>query len=230
MIGIFTFIVCLFISLGVSSPMEIDNSCKLISKLEFIQKPVVIDTLTQVEDTVLLQYMTVKQFKDILGKHESANTYNITNRWGFMGKYQFSPYMVNRFSKIEYAGPNMELVKARIFLRNPEIQERAMTRVCKHYIWYIYKYGYTKYINQEIGGIVVTMESLMLGCHFSPAFLHAWLTSKGTINYKDALGTSIRDYMKKFESKGILEPKLTLVCHEASQGSDISTTSKGIKL
>ncbi len=192
----------LLITIGVSSPnIGVEFQCKVVEKCKIVQNFTLIDSTTAINDSVLIQYLTIKQFKDTLGKYESWNTYNITNKWGFKGKYQFSNYMIGRFAH----------VKPSYFLRNGNVQERAMDRVCAFYIDYIYKYGYDKYINTEIDGVTVTMESLMLGCHFSPLYLMWWLESNGQLNPRDA-NITIKDYMKRFENKGNIIVYKELIC------------------
>ena len=166
-------------------------SCHIVTDSLVTRNKLNIDSTMDIEDDLLIQYMTIKEFKDTLAYHESRGDYKIVNHWGYKGRYQFSNYMIKRFAK----------VGSKTFLYNPRIQEEAMDRVCKHYVHYIYQYQYDKYINKEIDGVLVTMEGLMLGVHFSPLYLMWWLESNGKINARDA-NISIRDYMKKFENRG----------------------------
>lgn len=160
------------------------------------------DSIRRVDENLLLQYMTISQFKDVLGYHESRGIYNITNRYGFKGKYQFSNYMIRRFAKVTPA----------TFLHNPWIQEKAMRDVCAYYIWYLHKYGYTKYVNKEIDGVTVTMEGLMLGMHYCPLWLKWWLESDGAINRSDG-NITIRNYIQRFENKGTVVASRILYCY-----------------
>jgi hypothetical protein len=185
-------ILMFFLAIGITSPSPVNKfSCKIVEKKRLETKKLHIDTTMAINDSLLIQYLTIKQFKDTLGKYESWNTYNITNKWGFKGKYQFSDYMIRRFAN----------VKPSYFLRNAQIQEKSMDKVCKFYVGYIYRYNYTKYINTEVDGVTVTMEALMLGCHFSPLYLMWWLESNGQLNPRDA-NITIKEYMKRFENKG----------------------------
>ncbi len=145
----------------------------------------------KIDDRMRLQYMTVKDFKETLAFHESRGDYKIINRWGFRGAYQFSPFMIRKFGNTT---PSK-------FLSTPTIQERAMSLACAFYIKYIYDYGYDKYIGKEIGGVTITLESLMLGLHFSPSYLKEWVESNGQMNRRDA-NISVGAYMKKFENRG----------------------------
>jgi|SRR6478609_1087622 len=191
-----------FLAIGMTSPSPITTfSCKIVEKTRLETKKLHIDSTMAINDSLLIQYLTIKQFKDTLGKYESWNTYNITNKWGFRGKYQFSPYMIKRFAHC----------KPHSFLHNAQIQEKAMDDVCEFYVDYIYKYNYIQYIGKEIDGVIVTMEGLMLGCHFSPLYLMWWLESNGNTNMRDA-NISIRDYIKRFENKGKIVKYNELIC------------------
>lgn len=161
-----------------------------------------VNLINNFSDTVRLQYLTVKEFKNKLGYYESRGRYNITNRIGMKGKYQFSPYMIKRFGK----------VKPKDFLLRPKIQEQAMSDACRYYLDYIYKKEYNKYIGEEIDGVVITLEGLMLGMHFCPSYLNSWLKSDGDINIGDG-DITIRDYMKKFENRGIVTTSRVVYCN-----------------
>lgn len=170
----------------------VDHNCFVLSK-----KICVVRTLNQellrkekvLDDSVRLHYMTVLEFKEILGKYESNGVYNITNKFGFKGKYQFSDYLINKVAKVTPS----------TFLQSPEIQEETMTLIIKVYIDYLYSTDYLKYINKKVGTNVLTLESLLLGCHFSPTYLSYYINSNGKINKDDGYIT-IGDYMKRFEN------------------------------
>lgn len=187
-------------SIGITENAS-DNWCTIKADTVLLQRPINLNRAMDIEDSVLIQYLTIKQFKDTLGKYESWNTYNIENIYGFKGKYQFSNWMILRF-----AG-----VTPKKFLSTPNIQEEAMHRVCKHYVKYIYRYGYDEYVGKEIDGVVLTMEGLMLGLHFSPTFLMHWLESNGKINEGDC-NITIRDYIKRFECRGVVVTTKYLEC------------------
>lgn len=191
----------LLITIGAHTGITIiSNSCYYEDIEIIVHKS--LNNVISIQDTVRLQYLTVKEFKDKLGYYESRNRYNITNRIGMKGKYQFSPYMIKRFGKI----------KPKDFLLNPKIQEQAMSDACKYYIDYIYKKRYNKYIGEEIDGVVITLEGLMLGMHFCPSYLNSWLKSNGNINIGDG-DITIRDYMKKFENRGIVTTNRVIYCN-----------------
>jgi len=128
-----------------------------------------------------------QEFKSTLGYFESRGDYSVVNSWGFKGKYQFSDYMIGKFAKVP---PN-------VFLASPAIQEQAMTAVIRHYISYVKRAGYTRFIGRYIGGTKITMATLLVGCHFSPSYLHRWLHSNGRENSDDGY-ISIGAYLSRF--------------------------------
>lgn len=178
------------------------KNCDFIKTESFLIRNLSIDSIDMIHEGTLIQYMTVSEFKKVLGRWESGGIYQIENKYGFKGKYQFSNYMIGRFA---YVSPDD-------FLRYDLIQEQAMTRVIMHYTWYLQRYGYTKYINKKIGGTVVTMEGLMLGMHFSPSYLRDWLETDGRTNKSDGYIT-IGAYIKRFENKGIVVTSSVLYCN-----------------
>jgi hypothetical protein len=170
----------------------VDNNCFLVSKKICVVKTLNVELLSQekvLHDSVRLHYMTVLEFKEILGKYESNCNYAVTNQFGFKGKYQFSDYLINKI-----AGVTPEQ-----FLNSPEIQEETMTLIIDLYIDYLSNANYIKYINTKIGNNLITLESLLLGCHFSPTYLSYYINSNGRINKDDGYIT-IGDYMKRFEN------------------------------
>jgi len=199
--------VCLIILVLVSVNIEIGKasnktSCiifrKVIKKLELNPS----FRTKKLTDSTRIQYLTVKEFLDKLGRYESLGNYKAINpKTRFKGKYQFSPYMIKRF-----AG-----VSQQTYLNSPGIQEIAMRKTIAHYRTYILLMGYDKYINKEISGVTITMEGLLLGVHFCPQYLKWWLTSNGKINKDDGL-TNIRDYIAKFEKKGVATIQLDTIC------------------
>jgi len=196
------FLIGLLLSLETSfGDSNINQDCKIEERVRRVFRTVSIDTNSVITDTTKVQYMTIKEFKDRLGLHESRSTYNIINKYGFRGKYQFSPYMIRTFAKCSY----------RSYLLTPSIQEKAMDGAIAYYTWYIYHNNYNQYIGKEINGVEVTMETLLLGVHFSPTYLHKWLRSSGKDDGTD-IHISIGNYMKKFEVRE--EEKYTiLVCN-----------------
>ena len=143
---------------------------------------------------VTLQQQTVKTkktdlvvFLDTLGFKESTNDYTRVNKWGHLGKYQFS--------KKTLRGLGYKVTPQQ-FLDNPELQEQAVRdllienkRIMRKFI--------TKYEGIIINGITITESGILAATHLvGPRAVKRYLNSNGKRIKKDALGTSIEDYMK----------------------------------
>lgn len=124
-----------------------------------------------------------------LGFKESNNDYTKVNKWGYMGKYQFS--------KRTLRGLGYK-VKPKVFLNNPQLQEQAMMdllidnkKVMRNQI--------SKYVGKTINGVLITESGLLASTHLvGPRAVKRYLRSNGKRIKKDALGTSVEDYMKNF--------------------------------
>ena len=67
-----------------------------------------------------LRLKTHNGFLHVVGHSESSNRYNVVNRLGYMGRYQFS------YTTLKALGYN---ITRKEFLNNPDIQEEAMDRL-----------------------------------------------------------------------------------------------------
>jgi len=60
-------------------------------------------------------------------------------------------------------------------------------------------HNYECYIGDTIRGVVVTKSGMIAASHLGGAkSLKLYLLSDGRVNKADVLGTSVRDYLKKF--------------------------------
>jgi hypothetical protein len=55
-------------------------------------------------------------FLDAIGMRESSNRYDVVNKWGYMGKYQFGKELLNHWVRCN----------KKEFLNSPILQEKAM--------------------------------------------------------------------------------------------------------
>lgn len=139
--------------------------------------------------TVVIQKTGLELFLNSLGKYESNNDYTKVNKWGYLGKYQFS--------KRTLRGLGYK-VKPEVFLNNPQLQEQAVIdllidnkRVMKKHI--------IKYTGKTINNIKITESGILAATHLvGPRAVKRYLKSNGRRIKKDALGTSVEDYMKTF--------------------------------
>ena len=137
--------------------------------------------------TVVIQKTGLELFLYSLGEYESNNDYTKVNKWGYLGKYQFS--------KRTLRGLGYK-VKPEVFLNNPQLQEQAVMdllidnkRVMKKHI--------IEYTGKTINNIKITESGILAATHLvGPRAVKRYLNSNGKRIKKDALGTSIEDYMR----------------------------------
>jgi hypothetical protein len=143
-------------------------------------------------DTVCLQYLTVKEFKNKLALIETANLkepYQAVNQFGYSGKYQLSRDYIQKYSRTTYEN----------FLRSSWIQERTMNRLIAHYLNAIYQRGWDAYIGKCINGVTITLEGLLAGYHQHPAALKAFLTSNGKYDFEDGNYFPVSSFIKHYD-------------------------------
>ncbi|WP_299620178.1 peptidoglycan-binding protein LysM [uncultured Tenacibaculum sp.] len=127
-------------------------------------------------------------FKEALGFKESQGRYYIVNSHGYLGKYQFGKGTLRRF----------KIYNSQKFLKNPELQERAFTALCQVNKW-ILRRDISRFVGKKINGIRITESGIIASAHLAgPGNVKKFLRSYGNYQFKDAFGTSIESYMKKF--------------------------------
>ena len=118
---------------------------------------------------------------------ESSNKHNIVSKYGYLGKYQFS------LRTLRGIGYN---VSKKEFLENPIIQDEAMVDLLKYNKSVLQRY-IDKWDGRIYNGIKITESGILAAAHLTGASSVKRYFKYG-INRKDALGTSIKDYMIKF--------------------------------
>jgi hypothetical protein len=140
----------------------------------------------------------LEKFLKHIAYRESNNTRNIVNKFGMMGKYQFSPNTVR--------GLGFKVTKKE-FLQNEELQDSVMVaymRQNNRELNSIIK----KYDGKVVKGVQVTRSGILAAAHLggSQSVVNYFSTDDWT-GLTDANGTSIREYMKTF-SKYKLQNKI----------------------
>ena len=127
-------------------------------------------------------------FREAVGFKESRSRYHIVNKYGYMGKYQFGKSTLKR----------LKIYNVENFLKNPEQQERAFKALCslnKHILRRDIKWS----VGKKINGVVITESGILAAAHLSGAGnVKKYLRSNGGVDFNDAFGTSMQNYMKKF--------------------------------
>lgn len=127
-------------------------------------------------------------FKEALAFKESQGKYYVINKHGYLGKYQFGKGTLRRF----------KIYDSQKFLKNPELQERAFTALCKVNKW-ILRRDISRFVGKKINGITITESGILASAHLAgPGNVKKFLRTYGKYQFNDAFGTSIESYMKKF--------------------------------
>ena len=141
-------------------------------------------------EPVLIEIIETDQTEDFLnavGFKESGNRYDIVNKFGYMGRYQFGR---GTLKGLGYKVTQEE------FLNSPEIQERAMMDLLKHNKKKLQKY-IDKYEGQTIHGIYITESGVLAAAHLGGQGNVKKFFRRGK-KVKDGFGTGITTYMEKF--------------------------------
>ena len=147
-------------------------------------------------ESIILQEQYHQQqldsFLTAVGFRESGNRYHITNKWGYMGKYQFG--------KSTLKGLGFKVTKKE-FLSNPQLQEEAMMALLLHN-----KEKLQKYIDifdgQTINGMLITESGILAAAHLGGQGSVKRYFKNGKV-FRDGNGTKITSYMKKFSGYDI---------------------------
>jgi len=128
-----------------------------------------------------------EMFLTAIGHRESSNRYDVVNKWGYMGKYQFGSSTLKTL-KIK--------VSRSEFLRDTLLQEEAMLKLLLHNKKRLQKY-IDRYEGQVINGILVTESGLLAAAHLGgQGSVRKWFRN-GKVR-KDGNGIKITTYMKRF--------------------------------
>lgn len=154
---------------------------------------------------------TMQDFLTDLGARESGGRYNIINRYGYAGKYQMGEMALvdagyyrksngkynNDWTGIFTGKDGVKSISD--FLNNPQAQENAQIIYKKKQWGYLKAVGADKYVGKVINGYTITQSGLLAGAHLKGAgSVIKYLKSNGKIAEKDAFGTSVETYLKKF--------------------------------
>lgn len=127
-------------------------------------------------------------FKEALAFKESRGNYNSVNTFGYLGKYQFGKGTLKRFKIYDTAE----------FLKNPELQEDAFLALCSVNKWILQR-DIKRFVGKRINGTEITESGILAAAHLAGAGnVKTYLRSYGQVTFKDAYGSSIKHYIKKF--------------------------------
>ncbi len=127
-------------------------------------------------------------FKENIAYKESQGQYDLVNRYGFMGKYQFG---VSALRAIGISNTGS-------FLRNPELQEKAFSALLAKNKWELRR-EISNFEGKVIGGVRITESGILAAAHLVGAgSVKKYFRSKGRLSVKDGFGTSMKSYLRKY--------------------------------
>lgn len=131
---------------------------------------------------------TFTGFKQMLSFKESQGKYNKVNDLGYMGKYQFGIETMK----------SIGIVDSMKFMSHPKLQEKAFKALLSKNKWEL-RHELNQYVGKEIKGVVITESGILAAAHLGGVgSVKRFFKSNGSRVKKDAFGTSILTYMKKF--------------------------------
>ena len=134
----------------------------------------------------------LQNFLDAIGFRESSNRYDIVNRWGYMGKYQFG--------RSTLKGLGFKVTKQE-FLNDPQLQEEAMMALLLHNKEKLQLYIDT-FDGKTINGMLITESGILAAAHLGGQGSVKRYFKKGKV-FRDGNGTKITSYMNKFSGYDI---------------------------
>ena len=192
---IFTLIVSL-LSVGmIDSAMNSEFKASEITLQELQeQKKIQELELKKLEEERIQQYHDdeLQRFLSDIGFRESGNRYDITNKWGYMGRYQFG--------KSTLKGLGFDVSKNE-FLSNPQLQDSAMMALLNHNKEKLQKY-IDLFDGETIDGMYISESGILAAAHLGGQGSVKRYFGNGKV-FRDGNGTKITSYMNKFSGYDI---------------------------
>ena len=182
-------IVVALLSFGMSDSKEKGQNLPTIEQLEEerkLREIAIRDSINQYHNDELDRYL------DAIGFRESGNRYDVTNTFGYMGKYQFGK------ATLKGLGYN---VSRKEFLNNPDLQEEAMLSLLNHNKEKLQQY-IDIYDGKTINGIYITESGILAAAHLGGQGSVRRYFKNGKV-FKDGYGTKITSYMSDFSGYDI---------------------------
>ncbi|NSW94322.1 MAG: hypothetical protein HPY62_06395 [Bacteroidales bacterium] len=129
-----------------------------------------------------------------LGYRESANNWLCINLIGCFGEWQFAEGTLHTLG---FRQVTLKKFKKDPYIFPPELQRLALESLIRANLSLIG--NYEDYVGDTIMGVVVTKSGIIAAAHLGGyRSVQKFLASRGKINKKDVLGTSVFNYMKRF--------------------------------
>lgn len=146
------------------------------------------------------------KFKHKMGILESGGRYDIVNRLGYIGKYQFSRRTLRRLIRKGYLEADKEEIKN--FRNDPDLQERAMDALITANLSTLRNYKLAKYVGTDVNGVKITLEGMLAASHLLGPYAVKHYVTTGSLETiyvngvkvakQDANGTCITTYLRHF--------------------------------
>ena len=193
---IFSVIISL-LSFGVIDSAALKNAESESNEIDLVDilKEKELEKQCLIESIILQEKYHQQQLDSFLtavGFRESGNRYHITNKWGYMGKYQFG--------KSTLKGLGFKVTKKE-FLSNPQLQEEAMMALLLHNKEKLQLYIDT-FDGKTINGMLITESGILAAAHLGGQGSVKRFFKNGRV-FRDGNGTKITSYMKKFSGYDI---------------------------
>lgn len=140
---------------------------------------------------ILSEPSETEKFMSHMARRESNNNHRVVNRFGMMGRYQFSPNTVRVLGF---------KVDKNTFLSNPHLQDSVMLAYMRANGRELYDI-ISRYEGRRYRGVMVTRAGVLAGAHLcGSGNVRRFFTDPEHIGCIDANGTSITHYMTEFNS------------------------------
>ena len=192
---IFTLIVSLLSFGMIDSAMKSEFKASEITLQELEEQRKIQELeLKKLEEQRIQQYHEdeLQRFLTDIGFRESGNRYDITNKWGYMGRYQFG--------KSTLKGLGFEVSKNE-FLSNPQLQDSAMMALLNHNKEKLQKY-IDLFDGETIDGMYISESGILAAAHLGGQGSVKRYFRNGKV-FRDGNGTKITSYMNKFSGYDI---------------------------
>ena len=144
------------------------------------------------QDYEFINYIELERsligFKEALAFKESRGRYQVVNSLGYLGKYQFAA------TTLSLIGVN----NTNTFITSAALQEKAFVAYTSRNKW-ILRRDIKRFVGTTINNVLVTESGILAAAHLAGAGnVKKYLRSDGDFFFKDAFGTTIQTYLKKF--------------------------------
>jgi len=162
------------------------------SVISLTPKPIEPMLITLGFDIKPIEINQTELFLNAIGHRESTNRYDVVNKWGYMGKYQFGK---KTLKNLGYDVSKEE------FLNSPHLQEKAMLDLLEHNKNILQPY-IDYWDGRKINGKVITESGILAAAHLAGAGNVKRFLRKGE-EFKDGNGTKLTSYLTQFSGYNI---------------------------